>query len=360
MTINILMVDDDPVQNRQIKKLLELENIDGENILVTNKSSLDEVKKNITDYENFDIIILDVYDKKKKSNIGEKILIEIKKNFFIPIIFYTGFSHLIEDHKSEIIRIVNKSEGSDGIIREIKNISNSNLLSFKKKLKNYLNENIRKYLWDHIHDNWENIRSEIEETSLDYLLIKRLGNALSERYIGEILGPDAQCVKKHPLECYIYPPLKAEIDSGDIIKKGEEYFLVLTPSCDLVVRENGKIKAEHILLVELIKLKDTSEYKEYLENQTVKNEKNLKNIISNNKSERYFFLPKTWFLENMVIDFQKIRSVEYNKISEYQKIIELDSLHLSSILANFIRHYDRIGTADLDHEKLLQKIKETL
>ena len=131
------------------------------------------------------------------------------------------------------------------------------------------------------------------------------------------------------------------------------------------------------LRFEDIKKLDTSEsnkakIKEYFEletkyeklNKIYKSYNNCKNnissIIETRKSDRYFFLPKTPFIEeNRVIDFQNKEMVSYESLSDpenYERIAKLDSPFAESMVASFIRYYNRIGFPDIDTDYILNNL----
>lgn len=352
------MVDDDPDQLRQIKEILEEDKFPNEEVILEPKSFLDLENLNFLEYDNYDIIILDLFDSKTKEYIGEKILKAIQEKIFIPIIFYTGYSGDLKEKESEIIKIVNKEKGYGGIKKAIKEIIDSNIPSIKKKISIYLKDKFREYMWDFVHKEWEHIHPYLKDGSASYLLTKRLTHALSEKYILDILEEETKefLNEKHPLEHYIYPSLNKEIGIGDLISKGDKKYVILTPSCDFIKRTNGKRKADHVLLVELIPLKSMKAYEDYIQDKTNgKKADKLKSIIKNEK-ERYYFLPETWFIDDSLIDFQKTTSIQLDELESFEKIAELDTLHINSVLALFVRYYNRIGTKDLNPDKILDRL----
>jgi CheY-like chemotaxis protein len=353
MTIKILMIDDEEDQRRQIKEILEEDTFPNEKIIVETKEFFNPDDLSSIEEAEYDILILDLFDKEKKEYLGEPILKSIQQKVFIPVIFYTGFASEIKESQSEVIKIVPKTNGYEGIKNAIDEIINSKIPLIKKRISLYLKDKFKEYMWDVVHKDWEKIKPYLDDNSSSYLLTKRLTHALSERYILDEASTNFS-EKKHPLEMYVYPPLSKEINLGDIIQKDEKNYLVLTPSCDFVLRGNGCRKAENVLLVEIIPLKDFEAYKEYKKDGNKKEE--VKFLIENRKGDRYYFLPETWFLDNSLIDFQKTNHITFEELTEFQKLSEIDSLHINSILSTFIRYYNRVGTKDLDSGKILDKL----
>jgi hypothetical protein len=139
----------------------------------------------------------------------------------------------------------------------------------------------------------------------------------------------------------------------------------------LVLRNTGLRKADKVLLAtakefkalpdfikreELKNKKDRSEK----ENQQLSNaEGKLKTWMSNRGGEqdRYFFLPSTPFIDNLVIDFQIKTMVDYNDLKSFRRVAKLDLPYAQSMISSFIRYYNRIGFPDIDVDYVLAGLK---
>jgi len=364
MAIKILMIDDDLEQCRQIKDLIKGEIISGEEIFLETIHSFEEFMAENKKAE-YDIIILDLKGPNRDTTdnyMGDSILEEIKKKFFVPIIFYTGFPREVQKHSSELIKIVNKNEAYDGLKKMIGEILNSKLPSIKNKINEYIKENLRDYMWNFVHKDWLNISKTVNKELISYLLTKRLGYLLSEKHISNLLEEDVQYYLdlSHPLDFYIYPPLEKKAYSpGDILIKDNQNYVLLTPACDLELKK-GRRKADNVLLIKTIPLNETPEYLAFKENNSNSTKGELKKLIENRNGERFFFLPKTWFIEDSLLDFQKISVIKYEDLEEYSKTIELNPSHANSLLSKFIRYYNRIGTKDISSDEIVSRIEEEL
>lgn len=72
------------------------------------------------------------------------------------------------------------------------------------------------------------------------------------------------------------------------------------------------------------------------------------------KNERYFFLPGTPFLQNMVVDFQNKIMINYEDLRlNYERIAKLDSPFAEAMTTRFIRYYNRVGYPDIDIDYVL-------
>lgn len=216
---------------------------------------------------------------------------------------------------------------------------------------------MREYFWDFVQHNWEKFK-KFDDVDLSYLLVRRLANSLSKEQLIKLIGdPKISLAKAHPMEFYIWPPINEEYEMGDILQiKGQTYIL-LTPSCDLVLRtSSGKRKADRILLAKCMNLKDTEKYKKFNSNRSNKPAKEDVTDLMKNKIPRYFFLPKSPFIEDVLIDFQDTLTVSYGDLTKYTKIAKLDDPFAQSVLASFIAYYCRVGTEDLDIDSLIKTL----
>lgn len=417
-TLRILSVEDEEDQRDILKKVfskpilekeIEFKSIDDF------ESAIAEITKN-----DYHIVILDIYKGKPDDNIdeGEKILKAIQNERFIPVIFYSGNTKNVKNLRSQMVGVVTKAEegGIANLKKEVERLVRSNLPFIRENIHNYLEKELKEYFWDIIHQKKGIFRADKEDFSLGYLMLRKFGHSLSKEKIAEILGDDSlKQDKAHPMQFYIYPTDdNQEFECGEIVKSKEnnEFFVILTPSCDFIKTSGRKRKAEKILLVRTIELEKVKEYKEqkdkYIncdteykkvkqEYETLKKEikninidenidkikeyfeletiyeklnktyklydnckNNISSIIETRKSDRYFFLPKTPFIEeNRVIDFQNKEMVSYESLSDpknYERIAKLDSPFAESMVASFIRYYNRIGFPDIDTDYILNNL----
>ena len=417
-TLRILSVEDEEDQRDILKKVfskpilekeIEFKSIDDF------ESAIAEITKN-----DYHIVILDIYKGKPDDNIdeGEKILKAIQNERFIPVIFYSGNTKNVKNLRSQMVGVVTKAEegGIANLKKEVERLVKSNLPFIRENIHNYLEKELKEYFWDIIHQKKGIFCADKEDFSLGYLMLRKFGHSLSKEKIAEILGDDSlKQDKAHPMQFYIYPTDdNQEFECGEIVKSKEnnEFFVILTPSCDFIKTSGRKRKAEKILLVRTIELEKVKEYKEqkdkYIncdteykkvkqEYETLKKEikninidenidkikeyfeletiyeklnktyklydnckNNISSIIETRKSDRYFFLPKTPFIEeNRVIDFQNKEMVSYESLSDpknYERIAKLDSPFAESMVASFIRYYNRIGFPDIDTDYILSNL----
>lgn len=359
MDIKILMIDDDEVICSQIKELFDGLVIENSSITLEYLTDFDEAI-NVLGVKEFDLVILDLFRGKPEDNNsdrpGETVLAQIKKACFIPVVFFTGMVNPVEHLKSDIVRVVRKGDATDSLKKEIQSVVKARLPFIKKQLNAYIKETMRKYFWDFVHPNWKELEKIKDEVSLGYLIVRRLASSLSKKKIITLLGdPKISEDKVHPMEFYIYPPIVDEYEMGDVLEKNGCNFVILTPSCDFVREKGRDRKADIVLLAKCIPLTETEVFKKYKKNNN-KYKGDLKKFIESRKSDRYFFLPKAPFIENSIIDFQNVHIEKYSDLVNYSKKAKIDDPFCQSMLASFIRYYNRVGFPDIDFELIIRDL----
>jgi hypothetical protein len=193
------------------------------------------------------------------------------------------------------------------------------------------------------------------------LSLQAEARTLAGKVTAEAVLP-AESTGIHPMEMYVRPPLGTHRLAGDILleKAGEaeSYWLVLTPSCDFAQK-----KAHHVVLVRCEKLSEQPEFKAWRGgsgNPSRTKVKELEGLILDNRSgqrERFKFLPGTFFLPDLVADFQQLRSVPTEKIDQFEPVATLDSPFAEALLAGFSRYFGRLGTPDIDKQVVLNRLQ---
>lgn len=359
MLVKILLIDDDEELCKQIKELLDGETIGDHTIGLKYLNSFEDGVEALCK-EEFDLIILDVFkgkpEEKNTDRPGQTVLEQIKKSCFVPVIFFTGLVKPVEHLKSDIVRIVRKGDGLDALRGEINDVFSSKLLFLKQQLNGYTREVMRSYFWDFIHPNWKMLENIKDEVSLGLLVVRRLAISLSKEKIAGILGdPNISPEKVHPMEFYIFPPLNTEFETGDILEDNNNFFVIITPSCDFIPRK-GERKAKKVLLAKCTPLKDTHQYKKYEKDKSLGNTQSLKELIESRSGDRYFYLPQAPFINNSILDFQHISIIDYEELKKMKKVARLDDPFAQSMLSYFIRYYNRIGFPDIDSEYILKNM----
>jgi len=324
-------------------------------------------------FERFDLVTLDLHsekdpdpdsgDKNSQSQEGRRVLEQIKKTLFVPVIFYSGYADKIEDLRSPVVKIVKKGEDD---LEQIRRAATEIYQTGLPKLVKHIEEEQRSYIWDTVDKHWSNFSADWNPEEFSYLLARRLAARFNREGIKELLGHDREGCR--PIEFYIYPPVAGEIKSGFIYdQKDGHFWIVATPSCDFALK-----KADQILLVGATLLSEDGRLQDWKKFKWVpgdkEDEKNknpqktynkLRALITNNAGERYRYLPGTFFIPDLVLDAQTLRQVTKEQLPEFKHLCTLDSPYKEEIALHFSKYYGRLGTPDLELPIVLNRLKNS-
>lgn len=365
--LHLLYVEDNKENREDLIKVLSDDEIGDYIIKIDGFDSFEGAIEEISAHR-YHIVILDLFVGNPKDNgqqVGLEILEDIQRKYFVPVIFFSGNTKNVEDLKSQIVGVVTKGDdGVEGLRSEIERLIKFNLPFIKENLHHHIEEELKTYFWDIIHNQRDKFKAEGNDFSLGYLMLRKFGHSLSKNKISEILGDNLlKKDKVHPMEFYIYPTdTTFEVESGELLEKDGNVYIVLTPSCDFVERFNPRTTASlgrkvgKILLTKTHLLTDSDEYVAYKANSNKENLSKLEKLVSSGKTDRYFFLPGTPFVDNRFIDFQDKLMIQYEEIKDFTRLAKLDNPFAEGMIASFIRYYNRIGYPDIDSEYIIGRI----
>jgi len=360
MNLNLLFVDDDDDLRTNLIKIFDGREISGHRISASGASTFQEGKK-LVSINDYDIIVLDLYEGKPeegKEKLGIDVLKEIQSLAFIPVIFYSGLTKDLTDMESEIVGVVNKGGGVKQLSDELSRIIRSNIALIKRKINDHIRVTLRDYFWKTVHEHKSVIEPIKNDVSIGYLLLRHLAHSLSKENIKSLLGDvKIREGRAHPMEFYIYPTnTKEEFEAGEILLKNDAFYTILTPSCDFIAEDSRKRKVGSVLLSIGIPLEKTEQFSRFQSNPG-KHEDDLLRLIESRKGDRFFFLPGTPFIKNIVLDFQYTTMVNYEELNTFQRIAKLDTPFAQSMVTSFIRYYNRIGYPDIDAKYVVERLK---
>lgn len=279
---------------------------------------------------------------------GLEIVNAIINKLRIPVYIVSGSIGQVDIPENALFKKRLRDGDFKNVLQEIVNIYNTGItkiLGQKGDIEEYLND----IFWKHLSssmDTWisDQTRSSIqkEKSLLRYTLLHM------QEYI------DEEVEKYHPTEFYICGPIKKHIFTGDIVTYAGNRYIVLTPSCDIVVREDGSRNTNMILLVQIRTLNEIVKNFDSLNSGTnEKNDNRLRlNSFIENKKQNYHFIPKTNGVEAGLIDFQNKLTLPESEINNFIKDNQLIRLatvstpFLKDIISRYSNYYSRQGSPD--------------
>ena len=255
----------------------------------------------------------------------------------IPIIFVTAFVNDVIDHPSVIKkrhRTIETYNSDLTLFQGIYNTGLTRIMGGRGIIEKSLTEVFRKNLLPQI-ETWvsygETDLARTEKALLRYAL----------NHLFQLLEEEERCF---PEEFYLYPPLLEKITTGSIVKANDQWFVVLSPACDLVIeQDSGEFRTDHILLVEIESVNDALEGR--------RNRNRVESLVKNNRQYRHW-LPPTKFFEGGVVNFRKLKTLNENEFRvQFEKpCIQISPPFVKDIVSRFSSYYARQGQPDIDSE----------
>jgi CheY-like chemotaxis protein len=376
-TWRLLIVDDDATLCDQVREYLEGESLaDPEDHMQVEALTDFSAALEALEARRFDVLILDVRlqagGETPEQEAGVVALEAIRKRRFVPVVFYTGLPHLVRDLETPLIRVVEKTRDLPDLLEALQSIFATHLPMVSRALLHHLETVQRDYMWNFVAQNWDQFGDTPDRTALAHLLARRLAISLSgpgihqlAHDLGDSVSDGAVEGKVHPMQYYLMPPVEPAPLSGDVYKGqvGDQngYWVLLTPSCDLVA---GREKADWVLFARCVLLTEQVEYKGWSENlsqSSNKVKKDLEALLGNNRGvsqrERFHFLPGALSLPDLLVDFQQVEALPRSSMSNLQRLASLDSPFAEALLSRFIRYFGRLGTPDLDLDAEVARLR---
>ncbi|ENI4126723.1 response regulator transcription factor [Vibrio fluvialis] len=354
--LKILVVeDDDSLFEGYSDSAQEISEIEGVFIELTNAKNVEEALFELSKCE-FDAAIIDLNldGSSPEEAAGNSVISDIYNKSRFPIKVISGnLNNLqadIREKESPFLsfhdRVVENNDVFSDFVRLYKT-GITKILGRRGKLEEKLSE----VFWNHLAndmDGWSRDGCD-EDTLLRYTL----------NHLNEYL--DRSTLTYNEREFYIKPPIQPQIATGDVVKNGENRYIVLSPACDIAPRGSDgdipKINARSIILCPLINLNREA----WLENGVIKEGDNsralgstLKKIVSN-QDPKYHFLPEHGDLLASVSDFQNIESCSIAEYIGFERLATVSVSFMKEIHARFVAYIGRQGQPDLDKEMLVEK-----
>ena len=274
---------------------------------------------------------------------GNQVVEKIVESFFrIPIAIFTRNRGSWDDNLNEKIMLIGifikgKTEYSVILDKfwEIYNTGVTRIIGGRGLIEQQLNEVFLKNLQPQI-PTWISYGKENSERTERALLRYTLNHLL------QLLEEDEEdCF---PEEVYLYPSVLDRITTGSMVKIDDQWFVVLSPACDLVPRgENGVRNTDYILLVEIESV-----------DKVLAGSKSKGRVreLCTNKRDYYHWLPETDFFEGGILNFRKLKTLNEDNFEEKfgKPTIQISPSFVKDIVSRFSSYYARQGQPDIDSE----------
>ncbi len=341
--LKIMFVEDAEDQQESFEDTVKVFNRNNNNVKIKYDIAADPMEaSNIID-GSYDGAIIDLkLDDDEEA--GNKIVKELYETFTrIPIIFVTAYTDLVNDHPS-VIKIRRREDGtynSDLILfQKIQDTGLTRIMGGRGLIEQRLSEVFLRNLLPQI-DTWVSYGKENSERTEKALLRYTLNHLL------QFLEEDEEdCF---PEEVYLYPSVLDRITTGSIVKIDDQWFVVLSPACDLVPRgENGVRNTDYILLVEIESVDKVL--------GGSKSKGRVKELCTN-KRDYYHWLPETDFFQGGILNFRKLKTLNEDNFEEKfgKPTIQISPSFVKHVVSRFSSYYARQGQPDINSEDFVTR-----
>lgn len=365
--MKLLIVDDDVAVQKMFEEAVELWNGKHKTDPAALFDALDFVKDPVEaqkriespEFTHYDGVVLDLRFKDEIK--GDELLSIINDRLVrIPTVVYTGTPDSV---KGLCLRVCTKSEEKvDDILLWFWDVKMSGLMSvigMHGSIEHTLQDVFCRFQSQCL-TRWAELGKSqglaiAERSVMRYILMHLLDSQYSEE--GKVF----------PDEMYLNVDKTQFLKTGDIIvnrsENGNEYYLVMSPACDLVVRKTGTPKTESVLLVGIVLTAEAAVRKvndklAIWQNQHLSDDQcaqNVKNFLRDFRKqadpEYVHSIPSVKNMPGQYVAFRKVLHLPYEEVdSKFSRTgLRVAPPFMKDIQARFASYYGRQGQPDIDY-----------
>lgn len=349
--IKLLVIEDEPAQIQMYEDVIFQHNKKGgiqfSHLICKTFVEGEEALKS----PYYDAAIIDLKLSNSEELEGKKLVVAVYQKLRIPIVIYSGSLGQVDDIKENaLLKKRVRTEQLSTVLAEIIAIYNTGITSLLRPNGN-VDNTLTHIFWNHLSndlDIW--IKHNNPETLLRYIL------SHFQEYLEIDSVGDFQ--EYHPSEVFIRPPIRKNKHTGDLIEYEGGLYLILTPACDMVVnyKWDGKgnktpyRKADTMLVAAL----QDFDYKTNCLNKNGEVDKGKISEYVKNNSYRYHYLPPYLNKNGFLIDFQNLRSIEFD--TQIETVASISSPFIKDIISRFSNYYSRQGQPTFDQDKIVNEL----
>lgn len=317
----------------------------GREIEIAESRTLDEAMQAIDN--SFDGVIIDLR-LGSEGDEGNKVIQNIHDDYRIPVAILTGTPGNANPDFKDIIKVYKKGEtGLDEILNDLIQIYDTGLTRIFGG-RGIIEIKMDRVFWDNIIPQLDSWKSHVERgEKTEKALLRFIMNHLLEH-----LDNDSDIC--YPEEMYITPVISGNIRTGNIVlnRENEKIYIVMSPACDLVVRGDGNFKTDRILLCEIENHDRVKDIAVEGITKADKKQQKLKDLLKNNYTNYYHWLPSTSAFPGGFINFRW--TIALDKTDFEAKFnppkVQISSHFIKDIVSRFSSYYARQGQPDFDFD----------
>lgn len=276
---------------------------------------------------------------------GNKLIRQIVETQPIGIVIYTGQKGQADVETFPQVQVMDKGDGLQQVFEWLS--SQKDLFMRLRGIHVAVERETARIFFRSIWPRWARWTKSSEGGALTDALARHVTAHVHDSLLHAAGGA------AHPEETYFVPPLKEWLDTGDLLRRENGLWIVVTPRCDLA--NEGKVAT-----VLLAKCDDISERWNAIDGSSKAGADKLRKITQNEGSPKQHFLPPAFDSEGRqlgpwLVQFHHLEAVE---IEAARKDLTPPSVRIASLAPQFVpslverfgAYFSRIGTPNLSSE----------
>ena len=395
LDVRVLVVEDEQEQLKNIcRRISDYTYSDGYNVEVVGVSDFSEGCARVGRGES-DIVVLDVNQDgadigHTEAEAGVTVYRRITEARFVPVVFWTGYTHKVDELENEpFVAVVDKTDSRD-VPLKIDQILTSRILEDLRGLEDSLRIEIAKHMWDEVVPNWLEYRcGQDGDSGISFvasLLLSRLSRFIDSKRMDVLYS-------KHPGHRYIFPSVSEHLGPGDILFEcgKQRWWVVLNPACDLVPRASKSAshskpqpKVDLVLCASAKRLDEFVEYSKWRASRSKSTKNVLVNLLARTEG-RYRYCPSFRLIPHLVVDLADTCVVKWDSVFDYKDIARSDRdgfvqdpvvaeeigqskefVRIASLASPFAealvvqhsQYFGRVGVPDFDCESVIESLDD--
>jgi CheY-like chemotaxis protein len=350
--LKILVVEDEDSKISEWEDAIAAHNADEENkgfrIQMTTSKNVTDAKRQL-DLHRLDAVVVDlrlqveqgVAENNSQGNDLVRHILEVQP---LGVVVYTGQQADADTASYDCpqVRVMDKADGMEQVFTWLG--ENKDVFLRLRGAKSAFNRETARVFFRSIWPRWSHwTSSTVQGADLTEVVARHVVAHVHDSMLNA--GGDAT----HPEEAYFVPPLKARLDTGDLVQYEGGTWVVVTPRCDLA--KQGKVATILLAFCEDISTK-WSELE--ASGNANKAEKEMKRLIQHEG------MPKQHFLHPMrdaagqargpwMVQFHHLKAIAaeqaFNELTPL-RFASLSPLFIPSLVERFGAYFSRIGTPD--------------
>ena len=282
---------------------------------------------------------------------GNEIIRKIEEGFFrIPVAVLTGTPDSVDCKRCiGVFKKGEKGSGYDDILDRFVSIYETGLTRILGG-RGIIEDKLGQIFLDNLLPQIKTWEGYAAKDSL------RTENALLRYTLNHLIQLiDEETVECFPEEFYLWPPPTDKVRTGSILEDIDSgaSFVVLSPDCDILTRDDGERNSDRLLVAEVVSPTELLNWydRDQLSSLGKDRRNRLTRALQNNGGNHYHCLPETAFASLGFINFRNLTVYRFQDLENIFVLppkCQISPPFVKDIVSRFSSYYARQGQPDID------------